>query len=149
MPVVWNVFHSTREVVISVTGSVLLKEMEECVDGILTPATRSYRKLVNLVEGRLALAREDIAALAEYVRERRGPGPMGAVAIAVGSDESEQQFRLFDSLSVADRPLEIFRELQAARVWLNNQPSLALPTWLEEAKLAAQQDGSSVEAPKA
>jgi hypothetical protein len=43
---------------------------------------------------------------------------MGAVAIAVGSDESEQQLRLFGSLSVAQRPLEIFRELQAARARL-------------------------------
>lgn len=84
MPVNWNVSHSTREVVISVTGAVLLKEMKECADDIMIPATRSYRKLVDLVEGRLALSREDIAALAEYVRERRQSGRMGAVAIAVG-----------------------------------------------------------------
>ena len=134
MPVVWNVFHPTREVVISVTGVVLLKEMEECVDGILTPATRSYRKLVDLVEGRLALSREDIAALAKHVRERSESRQMGAVAIAVGSDESEQQIRLFDSLSAAERPLEIFRELQAARAWLNNQPPPQLPLWLEEGR---------------
>ena len=132
MPVVWNVFHATREVVIFVTGVVLLKEMAECVDGILTPATRSYRKLVDLVEGRLALSREDIAALAEHVRERSESQPMGPVALVVCSDESEQQIRLFDSLSFAERPLEIFRELQAARVWLNNQPPPALPLWLEE-----------------
>ena len=140
MPVIWNVFHSTREVVILVQGAVHLKEMEECVDGILTPATRSYRKLVNLVDGRLALSRGDIAALATFVRERSESQPMGAVAIAVGSDESEEQMRLFDSLAVADRPLEIFRELPAARAWLNDQPSLSLPQWLEEAPLSARQD---------
>ena len=139
MPVFWNVFHSAREVVISVQGVVHLKEMEECVDGILTPATRSYRKLVNMVEGRWALSPEDIAALAEYVRERRGDGPTGAVAIAVGSDESEQQMRLFDSQSVADRPLEIFRDTEAARAWLNNQPTRAPPPWLDEATSSAQQ----------
>ena len=133
MPVIWNVSHSTREVVISVTGAVLLKEMKECADGIMIPATRSYRKLVDMVEGRLALSREDIAALAEHVRERSQSGPMGAVAIAVGSNESAQQIRLFDSLSVAERPLEIFRELQAAREWLNSQPTPQLPQWLEEA----------------
>ena len=132
MPIVWNVSHSTREVEISVTGAVLLKEMKECADGIMIPATRCYRKLVDLVEGRLALNREDIAALAEYVRERSEAGRMGAVAIVVGSDESEHQMRLFDSLSVAERPLEIFRELPAARAWLNSQPPPQLPVWLEE-----------------
>jgi hypothetical protein len=81
MPIVWNVFHSTREVVISVTGVVPLKEMKECVDGILTPASRSCRKLVNLVEGGLALSRGDIAVLAEYVRDSSASQPMGAVVV--------------------------------------------------------------------
>ena len=143
MPVLWNVFHSTREVVISVQGVVHLKEMEECVDGILTPATRSYRKLVNMVEGRWALSREHISALGGYVRERRGTGPTGAVAIAVGSDESEQQIRQFESHSIADRPLEIFRDIDAARAWLNNQPSRALPPWLDEAAFSDHQDKTS------
>lgn len=148
MPVIWNVFHSSREVVILVQGVVHLKEMKECVDGILTPATRSYRKLVNLVEGRLALGRGDLAALAAFVRERSESQPRGAVAIAVGSDESEEQLRLFDSLTVADRPLEIFRELSAARAWLDSQPSLSLPLWLEEAPPSARQDEAAEAASK-
>jgi hypothetical protein len=132
MPILWTVFHSTREVVISVDGVSLLKEMEECVEGIMTPATRSYRKLVDLVKGRLALSLEDIEALAAYVRELGGTGPMGALAITVGSDASERQAQHFESLSVADRPLKIFRDLKAARAWLNTQPSRVLPLWLEE-----------------
>jgi hypothetical protein len=56
---------------------------------------------------------------------------MGAVAIAVGSDESEQQVHHFESLSVVDRPLKIFRDLQAARAWLNSQPSRAVLPWLQ------------------
>ena len=139
MPVLWTVFHATREVVISVDGAVHLKDMEECAEGIMTPATRSYRKLVDLAKGRLALSREDIAALARYVHALGGPGPMGAVAITVGSDESEQQTRHFESLSAVDRPLKIFRDLQVARDWLNTQPSPAVPHWLEEAMPAENQ----------
>jgi hypothetical protein len=146
MPVIWNVSHSSREVVILVQGVVHLKEMKECVDGILTPATRSYRKLVNLVEGHLALDRGDLAALAAFVRERSESQPRGAVAIAVGSDESEEQLRLFDSLTVADRPFEIFRELSAARAWLDHQPSPSRPLWLEEPPLPARPDDAAVSA---
>ena len=138
MPVLWTVSHSSRLVVISVKSAVLLKDMEECVEGIMTPATLSYRKLMDLSEGHLALSREDMVALAEYVREHSGTSPMGALAIMVASDEGEQQARLFESLSVVNRPLKIFRELQAARTWLDAQPSPALPLWLEEASPAAR-----------
>ena len=129
-----NVFHSTREVIISATGVVPLKEMVECGDDILIPATRSYRKLLNLAVGRLTPDREDIAALAEHVRERSESRPMGAVAIVVGSNDSEQQLRLFDSLSFVERPLEIFRESQAAHAWPNKQRPPALPLWREKAE---------------
>ena len=122
MPVLWGldhltrlVFHSTRLVVISVRGVVHLNDMEECVDGIMTSATMSYRKLVDLSEGQPVLSREDFVALSEYVREHSSTGPQGALAINAGPEEGEQQARLFESLSLADRPLMIFREPQAAR----------------------------------
>ncbi len=129
MPVLWSVFHATRLVVISVTGSVHLKEMEECVEGIMTPATLSYRKLVDLMGGQPALSRQDIAALAEYAR---GYGGAGALAIAVDSDEGEHQARLFGSLSGADRPWQIFRDPASARTWLDSQPSRAHPPWPDD-----------------
>jgi hypothetical protein len=112
-------------VVISVKGVVHLADMQECAAGIMTPATLSYRKLVDLTDVQPAMSAEDIAVLAEYVREQSGIGPMGALAITAGSDAAEEQARLFGSLAVADGPLKIFRELAAARDWLDAQPSQA------------------------
>jgi hypothetical protein len=77
MPVLWTVFHSARLVEISAEGTVLLKDMQECVEGITAPATLSYRKLVDLSAGKSTLRRDDIAVLAEYARECAGIGPMG------------------------------------------------------------------------
>jgi hypothetical protein len=132
MPVLWNVFHATRLVVISMTGDVHLKEMEECVEGIMTPATLSYRKLVDLMDGQPTLSRQDIAALVDYARGHGGASPPGALAIAVGSDESEHQARLFGSLSEAERPWQIFRDPASARTWLDSQPSRAHPPWPDD-----------------
>jgi len=132
MPVLWTVSHATRFVVISAKGAVHLEDMQECVRGIVMPATLSYSKLIDLVDAQLALSRDGIAALAEYVREHRGTGPTGALAIAVGSDEAERQARLFEALTAADRPAKVFRERAAARRWLNTQPSPSLPPWLED-----------------
>ena len=140
MPVHWTVFHATRQVVISAKGIVRLSDMEECVEGIMTPATLSYRKLVDLSDALAALSRDDIVALAEYARERSGNGLMGPLAITVGSDDAEQQARLFGTLAAADRPWKIFRELEAAHTWLDAQPAPVLLPWLEEPPLTEQSD---------
>jgi len=133
MPLLWTVSHATRSVEISATGVVRLADMVECVRAIVTPATLSYRKLVDLGQARLTLSQAGIVTLSLYVREHRGTGPMGALAIVVGSDEVEQQARLFKSIEVADRAMEIFRDPIAARAWLNAQPAPGLPAWLADA----------------
>lgn len=134
MPVLWTVFHDRRLVVISVKGIARLGDMKECVDGIITPATQSYAKHLELSEGQLALSRDDLADLAEYVRERSGTGTLGALAITVGSDKDEQQARLFASLSASDRPVKIFRQFQSASIWLDTRPSQTFSPWPEEAR---------------
>ncbi len=138
MPVLWSVSHATRSVVISAEGVVRLGDMEECVRGIVMPATLSYRKLIDLAEAELALNREGVMALAKYVREHRGSGPTGAMAITVASDEIERQARLFQALTAADRPVKIFREREAARLWLDAQPAPALPAWLVDDAAAGE-----------
>ena len=120
MPVLWAVHHSTRLVVITVNGVIRLKDMEECLEGLMTAAVLSYRKLVDMTEGSPALSREDVLALAERVRQHAGRGTMGALAIVAVSEENERQAQLLGSL--AERPWQIFRELAAARDWLDAQP---------------------------
>jgi hypothetical protein len=132
MPVHWKVSHGTRSVVISATGVIRLADMEECLRAVAMPATLSYRKLVDLGQAELAFDRDGVIALSRYVREHRGTGRMGALAIVVGSEEVEQQARQFKSLEVEDRPLQIFRDRGAARTWLDTQPPPPLPPWLEE-----------------
>ena len=131
MPVHWRVSHSTRSVVISATGVIRLADMQECLHAVAMPATLSYRKLVDLAQAELAVDRDGVIALSRYVREHRGTGRMGALAIVVGSDAVEQQARQFKSLEVDDRPMKIFRDHTAAHDWLLTQPSPLLPPWLE------------------
>lgn len=124
MPVLWAALHSTRLVTITFKGVISAKDIDEYMDGVLTPATLSYRKLVDLTEGSLSLTVDDITALTERVREHSRMGTMGAVAIAVGPDEQKRYGLLFDSVAaVADRPLKVFCDLQAARDWLDAAPS--------------------------
>ena len=131
MPVHWKVSHTTRSVVISAAGVICLADMEECIRAVAIPATLSYRKLVDLGRAQLSFGRDGVFALSRYIREHRGMGPVGALAIVVGSDAVEQQARQFKSLEVDDRPMKIFRDHGAAHDWLLTQPSPRLPAWLE------------------
>jgi len=129
MPVLWAAFHSTRLVTITFKGVICRQDIDDCTDGIMTPATLSYRKLVDLRQGSLALSPDDIAALAEHAREYGRSGVMGALAIVARPDEHGPQALLFEALSLAaDRPLKVFRDLQAARDWLDAVPS-SVPAW--------------------
>ena len=122
MPVLWSVSHSAHLVTITAQGAMHLSDLEECAAGILTPATLSYRKLVDMSEGSPQFTRHDVAALVEYVREHAGGATMGALAIVAVSDDAVQQSKLFGALSQADRPWQIFREVEAARLWLDSRP---------------------------
>jgi len=132
MPIFWTVSHDTRSVVISAIGVIRLADMEECLRAIAMPATLSYSKMVDLAQAELAFDRAGVIALSKYVREHRGTGRMGALAIVVGSDEVELLARQFKSLEVEDRPLKIFRDRGAARAWLDTQPTRVVPAWLED-----------------
>jgi hypothetical protein len=103
---------------ITFAGVIRREDMDDCADGIMTPATLSYRKLVDLRECLLALSPADVAAIAERVRAHNRDKTLGAVAFV--AQEGGQQSRLFEALSVAaDRPLKVFSEARAAREWLD------------------------------
>ena len=122
MPVRWAAFHSTRMVEITFAGVIRRQDMDDCADGIMTPATLSYRKLVDLRRSSLALSPADVAGLADRVRAHNRDRALGAVAFVSHGDE--QQSRLFEALSAAaDRPLKVFSDPQAARDWLDAAPS--------------------------
>jgi hypothetical protein len=127
MPVTWAAFHSTRLVTITFRGVITRKDFDDYLDGILTPATLSYRKLVDLTEGSVALSAADIVGFAARVHEHSRAGTMGAVALAVRPDAQKQLTLLFESVSAAaDRPLKVFGDLQTARDWLETSSSGAI-----------------------
>jgi hypothetical protein len=49
-------------------------------------------------------------------------GQVGPLAIVAASDESFAQAEIFAAAARVERPLRIFRELHAARRWLDEQP---------------------------
>ncbi|MGH8432385.1 MAG: hypothetical protein ACREUF_18495, partial [Solimonas sp.] len=68
------------------------------------------------------LTEENLKALGQRVIFYAEHGQIGPLAIVAASDESYAQAQIFASAAQVRRPLQIFRELHAARQWLDAQP---------------------------
>lgn len=127
MPIVWGVNHAARLVSAKATGELGRTDIEDYLDGLVAAATLSYRKVLDMAGSRLALKDEDMLAIGARIRGHEAMGPMGSVAVIAGSDEVYDQFRQFESVVDADRPLRIFRDAEMAYAWL----AVGLPDGVE------------------
>jgi len=129
MPVTWGIDHAACMVVATAEGVLRAHDIEDYLDGVARAATLSYRKIFDMSRCSPELSPLDITALGNRIRAYMNVTPMGPVAIVAGTDETYLHARLFEALAVADRPLKIFRERQAARHWLDSQPAPVPVEW--------------------
>jgi len=127
MPIVWGVNHAARLVSAKATGELGRTDIEEYLDGLAAAATLSYRKVLDMAGSRVALKDEDMSAIGARIRGHEAIGPMGSVAVIAGSDEVYDQFRQFESVVDAQRPMKIFRDAEMAYAWL----AVGLPDGVE------------------
>jgi len=128
MPVSWAVAHAKRLVTITFEGNIRRQDIDDCAAGIMTPATLSYRKIVDLTGGSLPSKPDITTALVDHARKHGRSDAMGPLAIVTLPQELGRQAPLFESLSAAaDRSLKVFTDPQAARRWLETIPSSEFP----------------------
>ena len=125
MPVLWAINHPTRLVEASAKGVLHLKDVEDYLQGVAMTSTLSYRKIFDMTQCSPALSKEDMVTLSARLHGYKSMSAMGPAAIVASSDESYQLAHLFETLTSADRPLKVFRELQAAHDWLDSEPTEA------------------------
>jgi hypothetical protein len=104
-------------------GVVTLLDIEGYLDAVVVAGAMSYRKLFDGTRGDSAMTDEEMMALGARIRAYHGMGAMGALAIVVVTEHTHGLARLFGALAAADRPIKIFRDLRAARRWLEAQPA--------------------------
>ncbi|HEY2613720.1 MAG TPA: hypothetical protein VGI94_23130 [Reyranella sp.] len=98
-----------------------LKDIENYLDEILAAGALPYRKIFDTTGATLKLDEDDLMALGARIRAYIPVGPIGPLAIVATTERSHGQARMFMALAEADRPIKIFRELHAARRWLDEQ----------------------------
>jgi hypothetical protein len=122
MPVHWTISHPNRLVVAVTKDEVDAKDIEQYFAGVTAEDAMSYRKIFEITHTPLALNPDNLRTLGQRVIYYAQHGQVGPVAIVAASDESYAQAQLFAQAAQVSRPLQIFRELHAARRWLDTQP---------------------------
>lgn len=122
MPVHWTVSHPARLVVAVAKDDVTPADIERYFAGVTADGAMAYAKIFEITHTPLALNDENLKALGERVIFYAQHGQIGPVAIVAASDESFAQAKIFAAAAQVKRPLAIFRELHAAREWLDAQP---------------------------
>ena len=123
MPVHWTVSHPQRLVVAVAKDQVTVADIEQYFAGVTAEGGMAYRKIFEITHTPMALSEENLKALGQRVVFYAQHGQIGPVAIVAASDESFAQAQTFAAAAPARRPLAIFRELHAARQWLDAQPA--------------------------
>jgi hypothetical protein len=123
MPIHWTISHPTRLVLAVCKESVSRPDVEAYLDNVVVDGALGYAKIFELKDCTWMLDENDMMALGARIQAyaKVGTEPMGPLAIVAASPEHEDQARIFGALATAKRPLKIFRELHAARRWLEQQ----------------------------
>lgn len=122
MPITWTIDHDRRLLIAACEGDITLGDFERYLDAVVAAGTMSYRKLFDGSRGEAAMTDEEMMMLGARIRAYHGQGaPMGALAVVAPTEHTRGLARLFGALAAADRPTRIFRDVRAARRWLEGQ----------------------------
>jgi hypothetical protein len=121
MPIQWTISHPHRLVVAVCKDTVGRTDIEGYLDSVVVSDTLPYRKIFDMTHADMVLSDDDMMALGARIRAYAGLANLGPLAIVASSPQSYERARLFAALADARRPLKIFRELHAARQWLDAQ----------------------------
>lgn len=125
MPVNWSICHKDRIVQAAAEGEASVEDLEQYLSEITAAGAMPYRKLFDLTyvaSGGLRLA--ELRAFSRRVLALAKEGPIGPIAIVVGSELEQELAEVFGKVD-AGRPLAIFSDVSAAREWLDNRPEAA------------------------
>jgi hypothetical protein len=119
MPLKWTISHADRTVEAVASGPVSLQDIERYLDDVMVSNALPYRKLFDASQASSAPADDEMMLLGARLSAYAGLGrPLGPLAIVAPATAICQQAQLFATLAPVDRPLKIFKAVEAARKWL-------------------------------
>ncbi|MBS0518647.1 MAG: hypothetical protein JSR90_08140 [Proteobacteria bacterium] len=124
MPVKCTIDHSAQ-LVHAVCGGVLtLDDVVALFDQVIVSEAKSYRKIVELRRTESTITDDQRHLIGARIQAYKNymDGPMGPIAIVVTTEGDKIGALFFRALGAANRAVEIFHDLESARLWLHRMP---------------------------
>ena len=118
MPLHWIIDPDKKLVTAVAEGDVTRIEFDAFLDDMSRAGADAYRKLFDASQAVSALVDGEMILLGARLSAYTSLGPLGPLAIVAPATAIRQQAELFAALAPADRPLKIFKAVDAARKWL-------------------------------
>ena len=124
MPVRFKIDHVRRFVDVEGRGEVVLKDVLDYFDALVTDGGMPYRKLLDFRDVVPNMTDDDDMVLGARVSAYANLGPRGPIAIVSSTDEADLFIRRFMNLGGAKRPMRLFASMDEARDWLLETPEI-------------------------
>ncbi len=122
MPLHWTIDSKERLVTVVAEGTVTRADVEAYLDALVGTGAITYRKLFDSGRADGTMSADDMMALGVMFRNFHASGPVGPLAIVVPDSNVDAISRVLGILAAADRPMRVFREVAAARRWIESLP---------------------------
>jgi hypothetical protein len=123
----WTIDRQNRQMTALAAGEVTRAEVEGFLDAIMANQALGYRKLFDASGAGTSMVADDFIALGVRMRSMHFHGAMGPLAIVVPAERAEALDRMFGMIAAADRPMRMFRDVEQAQRWLEEQVGVAAP----------------------
>ena len=122
MPMHFNIDHARRFVDVKGSGDMVLQDVTDYFDALVTEGGLPYRKLIDLRGVVPKMTDDDIMVLGARVSAYAHLEPRGPIAVVSTTPESDLFVRRFMNLGGARRPMRLFTSMDEARQWLQETP---------------------------
>jgi hypothetical protein len=122
MPLQFKIDHIGRFVDVEGRGEVVLQNVLDYFDALVTDHGMPYRKLLDFRGVMPKLTDDDVMVLGARVSAYAHLEPRGPIAIVSTNHESDLFIRRFMNLGGAKRPMRLFTSMDEARQWLMETP---------------------------
>ena len=118
MAVTWKISHPERLVNALGGGTIVLQDIERYLDDVVVSDALPYAKIFDMGTAAWGLSDTDMLVLGARIRAYPALAAFGPIAIVAASDVLNAHAQMFATLADVQRPLRIFRDVEAARKWL-------------------------------
>ena len=124
MPVRFTIDHAARYVTVRAEGIVVLDEILDYFDALVTQDAMPYRKLFDARHAEPRLSDDDVMVLGARVSAYAAFEPRGPIAAIAPPGEAANILSRFINLGGASRAMRLFHSIDQARQWLAEQPEV-------------------------